>query len=320
MHYASYLHPTRWASLLALTCVLLLSACDTLDDTEGVAAAPQAFSSASGSATDHRITFQTQKEFEEVYALLAAGDESDLNAYEKERGFTSMRSAEASDANATKKGNMAPEDAYVGVIEDPVLATLVSPQGLIQIGEALYKVGEEYVFEGTKYDAEYFASSEESDLRETKNTSAFRIIRETPHIPDPNGPGPEIPEPSDPDTTSAPTPPPAPSRAHAQLGSRYRLNGHSFITDFGFIAIAGVTTSVKKRGWFGIYFPVRGDVLSHTATFGSTTVSNTCTRAFVCYSVVSVSIPGPLTGTLSTTHNATHAGDSATVQTSVTVE
>lgn len=321
MFHTFYRRATRWTSLIALACTLLLSACDSFEAAEGASHATPSFASSSLSdlASGSRIVFQSQKDFEETYALLAAGDEASLNAYEKERRFTSMRSAEAADANAAKKGNLAPEDAFVGVIEDPVLSTLVSPDGLIQIGDALYKVGAEYVFEGTAQDAASFASMNEGDLITMKNVSGFLIERETPHIPNPNAPGPDLPDdpdPTPPDTTATPTPPPAPSSACAQLGSKYKLCGRSYLVNYGFIVVAGVTTRVSKRGLFGIYFPIRADAMNHTAVFGSTTVINACTKAYLCYSIFN----GASTGTLATTHNATHAGSSASVQTSATRE
>ena len=289
----------------AFALTLALTACDAADP----GALADATQAPSGN-TPH-LTFASPDDFSRAYGDLVKMS-LDVDASPPAAGFTSMFAAEIADAQAAEAGTKADAQPYQSVIEDPYLASLISPTGVVQIGSTVYKVGASTVFRGTTADLEAFNTQSEAELQSKSAAQSAPIERTA--------------------TTAE-----AASRADLRCasfsgsGNSYKVCGTSFITNWPWIIhSAGGTTKVLKRGWLGIYWPVKGDVLRLTASHriragagtlpAATTVNATANRAWVLARIYKYAVGGDdFRGTISATHTTTHAGTTKSTTSSVTL-
>lgn len=309
--------PRRALLAFALLFTLSFAACDSVE-APTAPDAPRlgldAGSAPAGALEDGRLVFDDHKAFQAAYEVLAGADAFDGSA--DKRGFTSMRSQAEADADAVNVGAMKAEDASVSVIVDPVLASLVSPSGLVQIGDDVLKVGSTHVFKGTKEDAAAMGAANEADLLADQKDA----IDAAPIV--------------DGDESAASASSAAGSfvdgtaRQCARFGSIYRVCGVTWIKRFPWIIrTAGSATSVVSF----VYSPMRADVLGLSGTRqlarhgrvlpAPTTFNHTATNAYVLarifYTTVGFPPPG-IYGTINATHTGTKYGVTGTVTTALT--
>ena len=290
---------------------IALAACDASAPEGEVASGASA---AAPSAIGH-LTFATQADFDRAYKELLDVSADVAATTKSSASFTSMLAAEQADAAAAESGAKADTEVRLRVVEDPYLASLLSPAGVIQIGKTVYKVGPTKVFTGTEANLAEFQSKTEAELS-TQGTPSVTVERSGDSAPQAfQGDGAAVNlGPFDARCTTF----------TGSNGSTYKVCGTSFITNWSFVRSAGATTDVLKRGWFGIYYPVKGDQLTLTSTYQlayvgqplppAQTKTATATRSWILARIYhyGASYNGPqLRGSVNSTHRATHASRTA---------
>ena len=277
-----------------------------------------------------RLHFTSQAAYDQTYSDLTYRSQDQIATAIV--GFTSMLRAEQLDAAAADAGTLAPEKVRSSVVEDPYLASLLSPAGLVQIGSTLYKVGIDQVFTGVSTDATKFQTSTESQLVSTAYPR-YTVVREAQTAPvgvvkevggvivsASYGQGQMVSKSSMPIDTRCST------VFTGTNGSQYRTCGTSYITNWKFSRAAGAATNgFKRKTVFGIayYLPIRTDNLTMTSTYqiaregsplpASQTRTTAATGKWFIHHFVYVGWPGgaKIYGNVRTTHGGTHAGTAA---------
>ena len=290
-----------FVSILALA----LAACDASAPEADVADAL-----APAAAPGGILTFASQAEFESAYKTLLEMPADEAATARSSGSFTSMLAAEQADATAADAG--ADVEVRLRVVEDPYLASLLSPEGVVRIGAAVIKVGPTKVFTGTEAQVAEFQSKTEEQLS-SQGYPSVAVQRASTA--------------ASPQSVDAANSSSADARCTGFTGSNgssYKVCGTSYITNWGFLRSAGATTDVLKRGWFGLYYPTRGDQLVLTSIYrlaydgqplpAAQTRTATATRSWVLARVYhyGFSNNGPyLRGSVSSTHRATHSSRTA---------
>ena len=288
---------------------IALAACDASAPEGEVASGASA---AAPSAIGH-LTFATQADFDRAYKELLDVSADVAATTKSSASFTSMLAAEQADAAAAESGAKADTEVRLRVVEDPYLASLLSPEGVVQIGAAVYKVGPTKVFTGTEAQVAEFQSKTEEQLS-SQGYPSVAVQRASPSDASPQSVDAANSGASDARCTGF----------TGSNGSSYKVCGTSYITNWGFLRSAGATTDVLKRGWFGIYYPVKGDQLTLTSTYQlayvgqplppAQTKTATATRSWILARIYhyGASYNGPqLRGSVNSTHRATHASRTA---------
>ena len=294
----------------AVVFTLSLAACDSAGLDAGSAA--DATAAPKGGATPH-LTFASPDDFGAAYLRAVKLSADEAATAERADGFVSMRAAEIADAEAIEAGAKSEESFRASVVEDPYLASLLSPTGVVQIGASVYKVGPTTVFSGTASDLEAFNSMTEAELKSRGGYETAAVERPVPT---------------------------AESVSAAQLrctsftgndGKSYKSCGTTFITNWPWIIhSAGSTTYVLKKAWWFVYLPTHGETLRLNATHrivagagplpAPTSVSATATNAYVLARIFKYAVGGSdFRGTISATHPTTHKGLTRQSSTSVSI-
>lgn len=306
---------SRIAAFVAVLSVAL-TACDSAGP-EGTAGAARS-SAQTPSPTTPYLSFSSEAAFSTAYnnQLKVPADQAAQQApsggtAESFGGtFVSMAGAEIADVEALERGELKEEEVRVSIVEDPYLASLVSPTGVLKIGSTVYKIGETKVFSGTTANVADFNTMTEAQLDGRYQSAAIQRTDET--------------------VSSASALQFRCSSSFSAGGKTYKACGSSFITNWPWILhSAGTTTKVLKKWWF-LYLPTRGDVLRVTATHrvvagggplpAATTVTHTANNSYVLARIYKSAIGGSdFRGTVSATHTGTENGVSRQVTTSVSL-
>jgi len=117
------------------------------------------------------LVFPNMDEFQVFMEDATNRNDNDLDAIESDLGFTSMRSA-AQDSTE-------PDEAPDFIVEDLNFATALNPDGLIQIGEHMYKVTESHVYRTAIQNHDALAQANDSVMAAGKinGVDAFAVIR-----------------------------------------------------------------------------------------------------------------------------------------------
>ncbi|PAP80601.1 hypothetical protein B1759_04265 [Rubrivirga sp. SAORIC476] len=310
----------RLTRTFAFVAILALSvtACDTAGPDAASSASPALAQSAP--STPYMV-FSSQAAFDEAYqnqaklsadqasATIPSGGTPSQTSFGAAASFLSMAGAEIADVEALERGEIKEEQVRVSIVEDTYLASMLSPTGVIQIGSAVYKIGETKVFSGTtasvadfntKTEAELGSRYESAPIQRTttaSSASAFQLRC---------------------------------SSAFSAGGKSYKTCGTSFITNWPWVLhSAGASTKVLKKWWF-LYLPTKGDALVLTGTHrvvagggalpAATTVTHTASNSYILLRIYKAAAGGSdFRGTVSATHRGTEGGVQATTSTSVSL-
>ena len=289
---------------------LLFAACDASAPDVAPGAASAAATSAPTPNTPY-LTFASEAAFGAAYENAVKPSAAGASTSRTDNGFVSMSAAEIADAEAVERGELEEGAIRTSVVEDPYLASLLSPTGVVRIGESVLKVGPTTVFNGTTADVATFNTKTEEDLAGQGYRSA--PIQRTTEA-----------------TSLSALQARCSSSYSGNDGKKYMVCGTSFITNWPWVIhSAGASTKVLKKWWF-VYIPTRGQTLRLDATHrliagagplpAATTASATASNSYALVRIYKFAVGGAdFRGTINSTHRATHKGGSPQTTTSVSL-
>lgn len=219
-------------------------------------------------AKDGRLVFTDQTAFNDFMRSVEGKTDGALDSIEKGLRFRSMRTYAAEQIPTKQQIAEAGEDGidedFWMVVQDPYLATVLNPDGIIQIGKDVHRVTTKAVYTASSQDTlamESLAKGLSSlDTQSGINKSFWNFSYLQDSCTDRNG--------------------------------KYRVKGSSWILNLSFYASAGSRTKFQRRNWLGIWKQQNAGQLTVAPTYNLNVSGTPMSNSFAMNSQNSSNVGG----------------------------